>query len=252
MKSNRTEIIYDIYSFLYREPQHIGRMKNPESRYDTYDKAMAHLKNMEVTLNHLTNVFFTFLPSKLLHQFFESALQQPLWSDEYDIFVRSLENVVQEIGDFTQPDVFFVGNKNTISIEMKVGAKSSLEQVMKYGLLHHKEYETSWIKKQYHLIYLGQGNFSSLWNEKFSSVNELKKAFSDYTIPEVSKKGWIPLADYEQAIKSMVADMTISYINYDDLRHFCSTNLPMVSHSRQTSKLLQWMIVELEDRKLIS
>jgi hypothetical protein len=143
MKSNRTEIIYDIYSFLYREPQHIGRMKNPESKYDTYDKAMAHLKNMEVTLNHLTNVFFTFLPSKLLHQFFESALQQPLWSDEYDIFVRSLENVVDDIGDFTQPDAFFVGNKNTISIEMKVGAKSSLEQVMKYGLLHHKEYETS-------------------------------------------------------------------------------------------------------------
>jgi hypothetical protein len=135
---------------------------------------------------------------------------------------------------------------------MKVGAKSSLEQVMKYGLLHHKEYETSWIKKKYHLIYLGKGDFSSLWKEKFNWVSELKEAFAKYQIPEVSKKWWIPLAEYEDAIKSMVAEMTISYINYNDVKDFCATHLPHVTHSRQIYKLLQWMILELEDRELAS
>jgi len=252
MKSNRTETIYDIYSFLYREPQHIGRMKNPETKYDTYDKAIAHLKNMEVTLNHLTNVFFTFLPSDLLHQFLESSLQKPLRSDKYNIFVRSLENVVKEIWDFTQPDIFFVGDKNTISIEMKVWAKSSLEQVMKYWLLHHKEYETSWIKKQYHLIYLGQWEFSSLRKEKYSSIKELKHAFSEYQIPHKSKKWGIPLEIYRDAIHQMVQEMTISYINYDDLKLFCIQHIDSVSNNLQIQKLLKWMIIELDDRGLVS
>jgi hypothetical protein len=238
MKSNRTEIIYDIYSFLYREPQHLGRMKNPNSRYDTYDKAMAHLRNMEVTLNHLANVFFSFLPSNLLHQFFETALQKPLWSDEYDVFVRSLENVVQEIGDFTQPDIFFVGDKNTISVEMKVGAKSSLDQIMKYGLLHHKEQLTSGVEKSYHLIYLGQGSFSSLRYEKFEDVYALKQAFAEYEIPAISKKGKIALAEYADIIKKMVAEMSISYISYEDLKQFCADHLEETGHNRQIYKLL--------------
>lgn len=251
MKSNRTEIIYDIYSFLYREPQHIGRMKNPDSNYDTYDKAMAHLKNMEVTLNHLANVFFSFLPSNLLHQFFETALQKPIRSDEYDVFVRSLENVVNDIGDFTQPDIFFTGDKNTISIEMKVGAKSSLDQVMKYGLLHYKEQQTSWVEKAYHLIYLWKGSFSSLREEKFTDVYALKQAFAEYDIPETSKKGKIALAEYADVIKKMVAEMTISYISYEQLRDFCADHLEENEHNRQIHKLLSGMIAELEDRKLV-
>lgn len=251
MKSNRTEIIYDIYSFLYREPQHIGRMKNPESKYDTYDKAMAHLKKMEVTLNHLANVFFSFLPSNLLHQFFETALQKPVWSDEYDVFVRSLDNVVEEIGDFTQPDIFFVGDKNTISVEMKVWAKSWLDQVMKYWLLHHKEQQTSGVEKAYHLIYLGQGSFSSLRNEKFEDVYALKQAFAEYEIPATSKKWKIPLAEYADTIKKMVAEMSISYISYADLKQFCADHLEETEHNRQIHKLLSGMMEELESRKLV-
>lgn len=244
-------MIYDIYSFLYREPQHIGRMKNPDSRYDTYDKAMAHLKNMEVTLNHMTNIFFTFLPSKLLHTFFETVTNKPLRFDEYDVFVRSLDAVVENIWDVTQPDVFFVGAKNTISIEMKIWAKSSLEQVMKYWLLHHLEQKTSWVQKDHHLIFLWKWTFESLWQQKFQSVDALKNAFTSYEIPKVSKKWWVQLHEYHDAIREMVRTMTISYLNYEDFEQFCHSSLPWVTNDYQTTKLLSGMIEELKDRDLI-
>ena len=94
MKANRTEIFYEIYDFFYFEPQHLGKIKNPKTKYDTHTKVMEHLKGMEVTLNHITNAFFTFLPSRFLHKFFETSLQKPLWIDKYDVFVDSLKNAI--------------------------------------------------------------------------------------------------------------------------------------------------------------
>ena len=250
MKSNRTEIVYDIYSFLYREPQHLGKMKNPESAYTTYDKAMTNMQKKEVSLNHLANIFFSFLPSDLLHQFFLQSVQKSLQADEYDLFVRSLDKVVQGIGDFTQPDIFFVGEQNTISLEMKIGAKSSLEQLMKYAFLHYKEQETSGVQKVHHLIYLGKWAFTSLREEKFDDVEALKNAFTTYQIPQKSKKWKISLGQYTQEIRSMVEQMNISYILYTDLKQFCLDNLPDQKANRQLYKLLQGMIEELEMRRL--
>jgi len=66
------------------------------------------------------NIFFTFLPSKLLHTFFEEAIKKPIRSDEYNIYVRSLSEAVGDIWDITQPDIFFVWDKNTVSVEMKI------------------------------------------------------------------------------------------------------------------------------------
>jgi len=251
MKANRTEIIYDIYSFLFREPQHLGKIRNPKSPYNTYEKSMNHLKQMEVTLNHLMNVFFCFLPSNLLHSFFEKSLGKPIWTDEYEVFVRDLGEVVPSIGDFTQPDIFFVGSKNNIAIEMKINAKSSLEQVMKYALLHYLEYETSKIKKSYSLIYLGKWNFESLREKWYKTIEELKDGFSQYQISDKSKKWSINLSKYHSAIKEMVKTMTISYISYNDIKDFCIETLPQVKSNFQVEKLLMWMVEELEMRKLV-
>lgn len=209
---------------------------------------MAHLKNMEVTLNHMMNVFVSFLPSQILHTFFETSLNKPVRSDEYDIFVRSLDNAVKDIGDFTQPDIFFVGYRNSIALEMKIGAKSSLEQVMKYALLHIKEQELSGIQKDYNLIYLGKGDFSSLWQEKFESVEDLKSAFEAYDIP--AEKSKIELTPYHNQIRQMVDKMSITYISYQDVYAFCRQHLSHVQHDRQLHKLLVGMMNELTERSL--
>jgi len=251
MKSNRTEIIYDIYSFLYREPQHIGKVGNKNSPQNTYDKAMAYLKTREVTLNHLSNLFFSFLPTSLLHTFFELSLKKPFVNDQYDVFVRSLDSVVQGIGDFTQPDIFFVWEKNVVSLEMKLWAKTSLDQLMKYAFLHHMEQKTSWVNKSYHLLYLGKWSFSSLREEKFQDVDCVKKAFMQYSLPEVSNKWKHKLAEHSDIIKQMVADMTISYITYADLYCFCEKHLDAMKDNYQIYKLLKWMMNELEERKLM-
>jgi hypothetical protein len=50
---------------------------------------------------------------------------------------------------------------------MKIGAKSSLEQVYKYALLHWLEQQHTHTHKQSVLLYIGKGDFQNLWSEKF-------------------------------------------------------------------------------------
>ena len=56
----RVENIYEIYDFLYFEPQHIGKIKNPKTTYNSSKKMIEHIKNLEVSLNHILNLFFEF------------------------------------------------------------------------------------------------------------------------------------------------------------------------------------------------
>lgn len=250
MKTSRTEIIYEIYDFLYREPQHIGKIKNPNSKYNDYDKVMNHLKLIEVTLNHMVNIFFTFLPSRFLHSFFEKSLNKPMWTDEYDVFVDSLENAIWFETLVTQPDVLFVWEKTNVAIEMKINANSSLDQLMKYALLFCMEEDKSKIEKSNNLIFLWKWEFKNLREEGYKDTKELKIAFSQYEISDRSSKWWIDLSNYHSRIKKMVKSMTISYISYKDMKDFCITSLEGVKNNYQLEKLFKWMILELDDRNL--
>lgn len=52
-----TSEYYDVMEFYYWEPQHLGKIKNPKSQYSNQLKSLEHIQNMEVSLNHMFNVF---------------------------------------------------------------------------------------------------------------------------------------------------------------------------------------------------
>lgn len=227
-------------------------MKNPETKYKNFNEVLVHLKSMEVTLNQLLNIFFSFLPANLLHQFFEKSVNTPIRLDEYELFIRNLTDIIatDDIGNITQPDFFFAWHKNNIAVEMKIWAKSSLDQVMKYALLQQLEYEKSWIEKKYYLIYIWKGAFAQQRQEKFETVYELKKAFRNHEIPNTSKNWKLDYSPYKDKIHEMMDKMIIGYINYDDMKQFCEEALPLVEQNKQVKKLLMGLIDELTERNL--
>ena len=134
-----TSEYYDVMEFYYWEPQHLGKIKNPKSRYNNQFKSLEHIRNMEVSLNHMFNVFFRLTPSKFVSDLLSTtcnvvADSKLSMQGRYD---------VRKFSKMVQPDLLFVSDNINFSIEMKIGAKSSLEQVYKYALLHWLEQQHS-------------------------------------------------------------------------------------------------------------
>lgn len=239
------ELYYDIMAFYYYEPQHLGKKKNPDNRFNTYNKVMDHIMEMEVSLNHILSIFFFLAPASSLDRFFQKVLVDcptDSYIDDSDF--------VSEIGDATQPDFLFVGSKQIVALEMKVGAKSSLEQLMKYLLLNIIYQEKKKTKLPFKLIFLGQGDFKDLWEEVFPNVAQLKKAFKKYSFPAITKKGNIKLKKYEAKIRHLVEECQIEFINYKD---FSRILLDEQKHNKNEiyAKLLAGIISELRERKMI-
>ena len=51
MKSSWNNEYYDIMNFYYWEPQHLGKIKNPNSKIQSIHDALSHIAKMEVSLN---------------------------------------------------------------------------------------------------------------------------------------------------------------------------------------------------------
>jgi hypothetical protein len=79
----------------------------------------------------------------------------------------------------TQPDFFAVGLKHTFAIELKLGAKSDLRQVLLYLALAALHEEKVGQEQQHFLLLLTPTRtFSEVWEEAFTDKSEFKKAFA--------------------------------------------------------------------------
>jgi len=109
---------------------------------------------------------------------------------------------------------FFKGRKSLIGVELKIGAKSSLEQVMKYAILFHFHQEHHKQEMETHLVFMGKGPFQNLFKERYGSFNEIKENIKIEMLPEITKKGKINLQPHKNKIFQIAQDMSISFINY--------------------------------------
>ena len=245
MKNNWTDIIYEIYDFLYWEPQHIWKIKNKNSKIDSVEKSLNHIKNIEVSLNQILKIFFYFLPDKLFRNFININYKKDFLENNYFLYLKEIEELIEWINWATQPDFFFIWEKSNIFIEIKTKSKSSLEQLMKYIFLHIKDCERVWKNKKLILIFLAKWDFKNLFKEKFNNIEELKKEFTKFEIPKITKKWNNNLKNYSDKIKELWEEMEIDFINYKQLKYFCKSNLEV------NKKLFSGIIDDLEERKLV-
>ena len=248
--NNWSEIIYDIYDFLYWEPQHIWKVKNKNSKINNVKKSINHVEKMEVSLNQILNIFFYFLPSKLLDELVKIIINKSIKKEKYILYLKEVDELIDWINFSTQPDFFFIWKETNIFIEMKINSKASLEQLMKYIFLHIKDCEREKTEKKLILLFLWKWEFKNLWKEKYKDIDELKEKFLNYKIPDETKKWKVDLIKYKKKIKKFSEDMDIWFLNYTYLRNFCFENIEKNKNDEILIKLLNWLVEEIERRKL--
>lgn len=174
-----TDEYREIVEFYFWEPQHIGRAKG-EKRFKNADDMYSHINKMEVSLNHILNIFFSLFPLGKMNCF-DADESQTMMS------AKQLEQIQREQKNATQPDMFFQGKTKNIAIELKTGSKSSLEQIKKY-IKFNSELPDS-LTKDFELIFLTpQSEIKKIFTEKYESVSEINKALTDIGIkpPKIS------------------------------------------------------------------
>lgn len=237
---------YEILEFYFWESQHLGKIKNPLSRYSSFEKVLEHVLKMEVSLNHQFNTFFSLLPNSILCELF-FAITGKKYSCEFVFSSKATRMLVEEFKSITQPDLLFRSQDSLVCIEMKLQAKTDMEQLMKYLLLSVLEAERSAVEKDFTLIFIGKGEFKDLFKEKFQNMEEAVAAFAEYSIPEFSKNGKIPLSKYEKKLHEVLARTTLVYINYHDFGQLLRDKA-LDTENEVLKKLYTGLIEELERR----
>ncbi|MCB1194402.1 MAG: hypothetical protein KDK90_28475 [Leptospiraceae bacterium] len=250
--SNWNEEYYDIIEFYYWEPQHIGKKKYEDANFNSMEEVKTHLLNMEVSLNHQFNYFFRLIPKEILNEIFQ-GIDKNIASDKYNFQSTKQINEL-ELDDATQPDMFFIGEENQIGIEMKIGAKSSIEQVLKYAMLFYFNNLKSKRERKANLIFISKGDFSNLFPEKFENIIKLKQALNIEQIPDETKKGNNDLRTHKEGILNVAKQMSISFINYNDLNSLISKTKSQLVESKykdSVEMLFDGLIDEINARRKI-
>ncbi|MBW4540663.1 MAG: hypothetical protein KME43_16165 [Myxacorys chilensis ATA2-1-KO14] len=243
---------YDIMSFFYWEPQHLGKKGYPESKYQSVKEVMDHLKAMEVSLNHQFNLFFRLLPESLYLHFFRSVISGLV---EENYHYQSCEEVEGlGLNDATQPDMLFVGSKSIIGVELKIRAKTTVEQVLKYAMLFYFEQRHSGLAKECNLIFFAPGTFGELFREPVVSIEALKSSFSVDMLPNTTRKGGINLMAHKETIVELARSMRIGFVSYSEVYtrlNDLKLGIDKLSpYSDAPLKLIDGMLNELEMRGL--
>lgn len=246
MKNNWVNLVYDIYDFLYWEPQHIWKQqkKLKISHKDTIE----NIKKLEVSLNQILNIFFTFIPHIYIIELMSYIYKNNSINDNYEIYLDWDDNIAW-IDWATQPDILFQWNISNMYIEMKIQAKMNIHQFFKYLLLHAVLESQEWRMKNMYFIILWKSDFASVWKERYQDIDILKNDFQNYKIPSKSKKWNIDIEKYIPRIYELSREVNIWFINYSWLLDFCEEKLTYENEVK-TKYLLKWLIEELKSRKL--
>ncbi len=242
---------YEALSFFYWEPQHLGRKKYVDATYNTADKVMKHLGVMELTLNHQIKTFLSIAPCSLRNRLFQAALGRSI-AGEFVMVGRDVDKLYA-LNNVTQPDFLFTSNETTVSLEMKIGAKSSVKQVLKYALLAFAVEQKDSKQRQHCLILLSKGPFSSLWPERFDNPEKLKHKL------ETEKEEF--LAKQENKYRQqgsryfeIVSSLSIGFMTYKQLSEVLLTAIQRTQECESAQvyrNLIQGMVDELIKRELV-
>jgi len=247
---NWVDSYYESLEFLYWEPQHIGRQKNPLSKLDSADKVSRHLRVMEVTLNHNLQQFFLLAPQNLRNRLLGVAFGHAVPAT----FTLHGRATTLNLTNSAQPDLLFTSERDVMSIEMKIGAKCSISQVLKYALLG-LALELRFDRTMTHyLLIMGAGEFPNQWRERFTCLSDLQQAVLSCNLEDFTNqvdKGFRPNLD---RLREIVEEMQIAFLNYDGFATLLLDSIPNETDRSEGAEvyrnLIGGMIDELKYRQL--
>ncbi len=233
---------WDILSNLYWTPRYLGLKSVPRSkcivdgdqvsipldligtadgplyfRSRKVDDQMSYLGGQEEILNHLFDLTFSIAGEDVISY----ALCGPLVLEDSGPF----ESIGREIGqrygwhrleNVTQQDGFFVSPRSLMGVELKLGSKSSAEQIAKYLALMIWEERLTGRRDQHGLLFLvSAGAIASHWKDVGLNNGSIDQSFIDrlgkMKLPSRIKRLFADESDRLQAVASRLRLAVISW-----------------------------------------
>lgn len=146
----------------------LGRSpKNPKV-YKNADDMWQHLSKKEVPFNHILNLFFSLFPL--------DKMPFMRLSDKAEFYSSArLEEGIRSIKGGTQPDIFIEDKDKAVAIELKVGSKSSLDQIEKY-----KAFSKHVCDKPLTLVYLAPKSDKTLISKQHEAVDDIEIVYINF------------------------------------------------------------------------
>ena len=252
MHSTWNNEYYENLEFYYWEPQHLGKKKDPDSSVKSLTESVAKLRKMEVSLNHIFNMFFRLCPSVITdHILWKITGYKQLG----DVIYQPRQNNQELYGkNVTQADMMLLDDSSVVAIEMKLDSKTSLEQLVKYAMLFAFEKEISGKDKNLHLIYLTKCEFPRMFKEKIVDMDDLTSKFDTTLIPDKTKSGNVELHGIKNEIVDVLKKMNICFITYTEFYNIIREIKDGIDTTERYSDMLisltDGMLNELESRNL--
>jgi hypothetical protein len=243
---------FDAIIFFYLEPQHLGRIKNPKAIVQNEKQALKRLEKIEVTLNHSLNQFFSIAPISYRREFFETVFRKPF---DLDLFFHGFGvETTYGLPDSVQADFLFTSSNAVASIEMKIDAKTSSDQVLKYCLLGLAHERDTGIEKKHFLMLLAPVSSRSLWKEGYASVSAAKDAIAQHDLDAFIRKHPSWVSECLPRLRQIVEGIELQQISYRDLSKIFNEKQPSPADTSPGAEVLRRLIGgflrELRDRGL--
>jgi hypothetical protein len=243
-------VYYDVIQEYYWDPKLIGRVPAVPPIFANDKEMLGNLRRMEVSLNHLLALFFSLAPQDYI-----SGLESTVFGDTTDKAYRNIgifELRRTTPHDPTQPDVFMASADTCFSVEVKIGAKSSLEQVVKYALLHcwHEKKEGKPLASR--LLYLTPRPEGKTWAENFTDVGCMKAALDAFDfngfLEKTKMSKDLTAAELEAASRSLqVAHITFARF-HEITKTYAGAIPPGERYADSARKIIDGLVHELEFR----
>ncbi|RRA47568.1 hypothetical protein D1Y84_03915 [Acidipila sp. EB88] len=241
------DVYYEGLEFFYLEPQHLrslqklGRWKHVEEK----------IHRLEVTLNHQIKHYFALAPSRFRNHLFESIFNRE-FEGQFGMAGRNYDREY-DLRNATQPDFLFTTAHENVAVEMKVKAKSSVSQVLKYALLALAVEKLYGYQRRHSLIILAPSTFSELWIERFGDVESLRIAMQGQAV-EFFDRVRERFSGQEERFQDLVNTMEVSFLNYQQFEEFTraqTTEFADEAGREMYSNMVDGMTQELRRRQLI-
>lgn len=202
-----------------------------------------HLHTQEEILNHVFDLTFAIAPDLVIRQLFAD----PLSISDDTSFVSLGREVRLRYGwgyhdNVTQHDGLFVSNRSAIAVELKLGAKTSADQIAKYAAVLLWEELHSGRKENLGLLFIvPERSKASIWAQCGLTTSKVDTQFLSRltkVLPAAVRKAIDANPD---AYLSVLDRMRLAAVSWHELAHACekiSENLDLLRPGDQTLQRL--------------
>jgi len=206
--------------------EHVNKSGPLYARARTADAHKVWLARQEEILNHVFDITFAIAPDMMI----EHCFAKPLGISDPGPYTSLGREIRQRYGwsrteNVTQQDGFFVSGRSALGVELKLKAKSSAVQIIKYAALFAWEEQYSGPRNTLGLLYILETPADPRhWRECGLDGPQVDATLLDRVdIATLPKKVWQLATENRSGLTSVLDRMTLSAITWAELKAACNT-----------------------------